>query len=63
MSRALAVLSASISSWPGSEMCSGVRAVPVEDGGDLVGAADAAGGALAELGAGLGVDPDLGHGE
>ena len=36
-----------------------VVAVAVEDGGDLVGAADAAGGALAELGAGLGGDVAL----
>ena len=39
-----------------------VGAVAVEDGGDLAGPADAAGGALAELGAGLGGDTDLGHG-
>jgi formate hydrogenlyase subunit 4 len=36
-------------------------AVAVDDGGDLVLAADAAGGALAELGARLGGDLDLGH--
>jgi hypothetical protein len=40
----------------------GVAAVAVEDGGNLVGAADAAGGALAELGARLGLDVALGHG-
>ena len=39
-----------------------VGAVPVEHGGDLAGAAGAAGGALAELRAGLGVDTGLGHG-
>jgi hypothetical protein len=38
------------------------RAVAVEDGGDLVGTAGATGGALAELGALLGCDADLGHG-
>jgi len=39
-----------------------IAAVPVQDGGDLVGATDAAGGALAELGALLGGNLDLGHG-
>ena len=39
-----------------------VGAVAVEHGGDLVGAADPAGGTLAELGAGLGGELDLGHG-
>ncbi|GAA4836676.1 hypothetical protein GCM10023221_12370 [Luteimicrobium xylanilyticum] len=33
----------------------------VEDGGDLAGAAQAAGGTLAELGAGLGDELRLGH--
>ena len=41
----------------------GVGAVSVEDGGHVVGATDAAGGALAELGARLGGDLDLSHGE
>ena len=40
-----------------------VGAVAVEHGGDLAGPAGPAGGALAELGAGLGGDLDLGHGE
>src|SRR6478609_6546647 len=38
-------------------------AVPVQDGRDLVGATQAAGGALAELGAGGGGELDLGHGD
>jgi hypothetical protein len=40
----------------------GVGAVPVEHGGDLARAPGAAGGALAELRAGLGGDVGLGHG-
>jgi len=39
-----------------------VAAVPVEHRGDLAGASGTAGGALAELGARLGGQTDLGHG-
>ncbi len=55
-------LSASIVSWPGRVMWTGSLAVAVEDGGHLVGATDPTGSALAELGAGLGLDVALGHG-
>ena len=40
-----------------------VLAVPVQDGGDAAGAAGAAGAALAELGAGLGFEAEVSHGD
>ena len=49
-------LSAIIVAWPGQGQVDRVVAVAVDDGGDLVLAADPAGGALAELGALLGGD-------
>ena len=59
--RALACLTASIVCVAREGDVQRVRAVPVEDGGDLVGTAQAARGALAELGAGGGDELDLGH--
>ncbi len=59
-SRTLGVRRASSSSWPGSVMWT-VGTVAVDHGGNLAVTADAAGGALAELGAGLGGELDLGH--
>ena len=63
VSRALAppLRSAAAISRAGSDRWR-VLAVTVEDGGDVAGPTGAAGAALAELGARLGVDADLGHG-
>jgi hypothetical protein len=62
VSRALLVLSAFIVSWASEGDVHRVGTVAVHDGGDLVVATDLASRALAELGTGLGVQGEVGHG-